>query len=86
MTTDRTMTDLGMSSIIDTDVFLQVMRENINKDLLRAAQPVLDEALESIEKELRKKLGSIVISMIDSNFNIDRHGSDIRILVRQERQ
>lgn len=70
-------------SIINQDVFLEHLKKKINVSMVGAAEPIIQKALEDIESEMRQKLASIVVSLIKVDFNCERSGKDLKILVKQ---
>lgn len=73
------------TSLINTDVAMKVLSARINDELLSCAEPLVVEALASIEKRLRKELGSLLISVVEQSYSIERSGNDLRITVRGNR-
>lgn len=72
-----------MASIINEGAFRESILKQLNADLLAAAEPILQEALKKIEVEMRAKMASRLIAYMDSNFHFERHGHDIRVVVKQ---
>lgn len=77
---------MGIStSLINEEYFKQKLVQDLNKALTDAAEPVLQEALNKIERTMREKLASYVVSFIENEFIVERYGQDIRILVKHDR-
>lgn len=78
------------STILNTDVLMLKIREAMNKEMAAAAEPIiqkaLDEAKKEIEVAMRKKMGSMLIAVIDNNFRMERMGTDLHIIVHQEKK
>lgn len=71
------------TKLINESVLASLIKEEINEAMLSAAEPAIQEALKTIEQKMREQMGSKIISLIDSNFVLDRMGHDIRILIKQ---
>lgn len=72
-----------MSKFINDAQFCRHLKEVMNEELIAAAEPVIAEAIAKVEVELRKRLGTMLIAMIDQNFTMDRIGPDLRIVIKQ---
>lgn len=70
-------------SIIDEEQFLKHLKKHFNDAMIRAAEPLIEEALKKIEAEMKKELGSYLIGFIDSNLVMERMGTDLRIIINQ---
>lgn len=70
-----------MASIINDELFAQQMRQVLNDEMLRAAEPVLQKALKDIETEMRKKLAALVVGVVDRSYRLSRDGQSIVIRV-----
>lgn len=77
-------------TILNTDLLMLQIRETINKEMAAVAEPIIQKALDQAAKELevamRKTMASCLISVIDRNFSMEHHGTDLRILVHQEKK
>ena len=71
------------TNFIDTEAFSKYLLQNINKQMLEAAEPILQEALKKLEIRMREKLATNIISLIEQNYSVERCGNDIRIMVSQ---
>lgn len=69
---------------INSENMLRELKERMNEELMAAADPIIKKAVEDAEKEMRKRLASMFVALIDQNFSIERHGYDLRILVQRE--
>lgn len=67
---------------IDSGNMLLALKEQMNAEMMKAAEPVIRKAAEDAEKEMRKRLGAMFIAMIDKDFCMDRHDTDLRILIK----
>lgn len=72
---------MATSTFINEDRLLEHLRQECKQDMIAAAEPAIQTAMKEIETRLREKLGSIVISMIDSSFDVMRDGKNLRITV-----
>jgi len=72
------------STIINADVFLAHLKAKLNTEMLAAAEPVLQEAMEKVEFEMRKKLSSYLIAMIDGQIDIMRSGTLLQITIKRD--
>ena len=58
--------------------------EKLNEGMLEASEPVLEKALQDIEKTMRQKLGSMVVAFLDESFEIDNMEHTLRILIKHD--
>lgn len=75
------MSDKSFLTFIDDDRFARHLKNECREGMIAAAEPAIQDAMKEIEKRLRQKVASIVIGMIDADFNLERHGHDLRITV-----
>lgn len=71
------------TSLINHDAFTKYLHENLNKEMLAAAEPFINVALERAEAEMRRKLAQSLISVIEQSFSVERFGTDLRIIVKR---
>jgi hypothetical protein len=71
---------------LNDERFLEGLKRKLNADMLSAAEPVLQKALVDAEKKMRESLASNVVAFLDHSFSVERYGSDLRILVKHERE
>lgn len=55
----------------------------LNRQMLEAAEPIIQEALKRIEREMRQALAARLIGLIESNMYFERYGTDLRIVIKQ---
>lgn len=55
----------------------------LNRQMLEAAEPIIQEALKRIEREMRQALAARLIGLIESNMSFERYGTDLRIVIKQ---
>ena len=72
------------ATLINPDEALRILREKINKEMIAAAEPFIQEALVRSEKAMRERLGSLIISYIDQSFSVERMGTDLRIIIKRD--
>lgn len=72
-----------MSAYIDGPSFLRSLQEEMNRQMLAAAEPVIQKAVQEVERAMRQRLGAMVIGLIEKSVEVDRFGPDLRILVKQ---
>lgn len=59
--------------------FVRAMKEQLNAEMLRAAEPVIKRALEEVESAMRKALAARLVGMVDSSVSFERYGNTLRI-------
>ena len=57
----------------------------MNEEMLKVAEPVIEEALKKIESEMRLKLGGMVIGLIDHYMECESNRDTIRITIRKDK-
>lgn len=72
--------------ISNPDNALKLLREQLNDELLHAAEPVIQQAVHEFEKLVRKRLAEHVIRQIDQEYSVERFGDILRIEVGFDRQ
>jgi len=75
-----------MAFLLNEEAFVREMEQLIKVEMESAAEPIIQKALIDIEKELRKGLAKVVVGAIESSFNVERYGQDLRIMVYNERK
>lgn len=73
------------SDWINSEKLMLDLKDKLNIEMQAAAEPVIRKAVEEAEKEMRKRLAEMFIAIIDSNFSVERMGTDLRILVMRGR-
>jgi formate dehydrogenase maturation protein FdhE len=61
---------------------LRVLKEQMNADLTKAAEPEIQRALAEVEKVMRQRLASHLIALLDRQFDMRRNGEDLVITLR----
>ncbi len=72
------------STLLNNEYAAEILKREMNKEMIAAAEPVIKEALGEVEKVMRKKLASMVIAYLDNYIEVDRTGQTIRILVKHD--
>lgn len=52
-------------SIINSEVFFEHLRLQLNEQMMKAAEPLIAEALAKIELEVRTKLAACLIGLVE---------------------
>ena len=70
------------TQLFSTEHFAEAFRKKLVEDLLSAAQPILEEAVEKARVEMRKRLAVKVVGLIDQSYQLERDGINLRITVK----
>lgn len=70
---------------INEENMLAGLKEQMNAELMAAAEPVIRKAVEEAEKEMRRKLATMFVSLINQSFSIQRNATDLYIRVENIR-
>lgn len=62
----------------------KILKDKLNRDMRKAAEPVIAKALDEIEKVMRDRLASTIVSYLETYIEVDRYGRDLRIIVKHE--
>ncbi len=74
------------TNILDREEFSRFFKEELNASMSRVAEPILEKALEDMERTMREQMAQKLISLIENDFVVERMGHDIRITVRQAKR
>ena len=74
---------MSMFKVNDPGNALSQLQHHLNDAMLKAAEPIIQKALQDIEREMREKLAQKVIALLRNDWSVDRLGSDLRIVVHQ---
>lgn len=67
-----------------SDEFLgRVIKEHLQSELSKAAEPIVQEALAKFEVDIRKRVATVVLAAVEGGYSMERMGPDIRITVRR---
>lgn len=72
-----------MSLIINEQALLNLLREKLNADMLKAAEPIIQQALADIEEEMRRAIVPRLVSVLEGNLDMYRDRRDLVIRLRQ---
>ncbi len=70
-------------SLLNSDAIYQILTERINEEMIKAAEPIISDALKEIEYKMREKLGAIVIAHIENYMEIEKYGQTLKIVIKQ---
>jgi hypothetical protein len=73
------------STWVNSENMLAGLKEKMNAEMMAAAEPVIKNAAEAAEKEMRKRLGAMFVALLDQTFSMERMGNDLRILVKHDK-
>lgn len=73
-----------MAKIHTEENFDVLLKEALNHAMLKAAEPIIQQALRDAEREMREKLAQRLIGLIEQNISIQRMGRDLVIHLKQE--
>ena len=81
----KTGEELSMATtLLNTDRALEILKAQMNKEMIEAGKPIIEKALSDIESVMRKKLGSMIVAYLDNYMEIERKGDVLRILIKHE--
>lgn len=72
-----------MASIFNEENLLAEIAMKVNQEMMKAAEPIIQKAIEDAEKDMRKQLGAMLIGLINQSFSMTRHGTIIEIRLDQ---
>jgi hypothetical protein len=70
--------------LINQDAFLARLSDQLNEELVAAAEPVVQQAVKDAEAAIRKRLGVAVVGLLEQYYRVERHGQELRITVRHD--
>jgi len=74
-----------VTTFINSDLLLKHLREQLNAQMAAAAEPLIKEAVEKIEREMRVNLASNLISLIEGQVHLYDNTSHLAIHINKER-
>ncbi len=74
-----------MATMINVDLMLARLKAELAEEMAKAAEPVILKAVEEAEKEIRKRLGLMFISLLDQSYSVERDGNYLRIIIQHDR-
>lgn len=72
-----------MENLINFEEFEKFFTTGLNEAMTEAAEPIIQKAIQDIEKEMREVMAKSLIAMVQNNFSIERMQNDIKIIVKQ---
>ena len=73
----------GMSApLIHADNAIARLKAEMNIEMQRAAEPVIQEAVAEAEKAIRYRVAAMCVSLIDKEFSVQRSGTNLLIHVK----
>jgi len=69
-------------SMINIESFKKNLGVTLTKEMLEAAEPILQKALSDMEHAMRKDLARMVTGMIESSYDISQNGTLLLIRVQ----
>lgn len=73
-----------MATFINEKAFVAEFSELLKKEMMRAAEPIIQKALLDIQQQMRTRLASVILSASDF-YSVETMGREIRIIVRMEK-
>jgi len=70
-----------MASIINYDELVKALKERMNQEIVKAVEPVIHKAVADAEKEIRKRIGEMAISLLETSYDARRDGRELLIRV-----
>ncbi len=71
-----------MATTIDMEDVCKRMSLAVVNELTKAAEPFIKDVLSEIETQLRKRVGEMVVNTINSNYEMERLGTNLIIKVK----
>lgn len=66
------------------DPFLKGMRDALQTEMTKALEPAIKNAVAEIEKDMRERLGAMVIRLLEKHYEITTDRDKLVIVVRRE--
>jgi hypothetical protein len=70
-----------MATTSSQGTFEKSLLDALNAQLLRDAEPLLQDAIKHVEFELRRNLAANVISLLETSYSCERNGNILAIRV-----
>lgn len=67
--------------MINAEDWFRGLAAHIQQEMIKAAEPLIEAALDEARKHMRKRVAEIAVGVIDHSYAMDRHGADLRIIV-----
>jgi len=72
-------------ALVNQDYVIPILKKQLETELNELLKPIVAEATKKAEQEIQKALGRICIGLLDTQFSVERFGTDLRILVKYEK-
>ena len=72
---------MSTTLLLNPDNTLKALKSQLNAELTKAAEPVIQRALIEAEHEMRQRLAVHLVAMIDRSYSLERHGDRLTIVV-----
>lgn len=69
-------------SIIDPDFFLARMKEELQRDMIAAAEPLILATMIQLEKKVRETIAKAVLIQVNSSYEAHRNENFLHIKVK----
>ena len=69
---------------MDHDNFIDAIGRAMQDELTKALEPMIRESIDKIEKDMRERLGLMVIRLIETSYSVQQDRQEILITVRRE--
>ncbi len=73
------------TGLLNTDRALEIIKDGMNEEMIKVAEPIIEDALKKIESEMRLKLGGMVIGLIDHYMECETNRDTIRITIKKDK-
>lgn len=67
---------------LELNEFQRILTTTLTAELRKCAEPLIEEAVKDAEKALRKRIGELVLGMIDTSYELSKDGDVLKIEVR----
>jgi predicted metal-dependent RNase len=74
-----------MKGFINQDAFVQQLAIELKEEMIVAAEPLIAEAMEAFEKQIRAIVAQKVMGLIELNYKAERRENHIVIEILQEK-
>lgn len=77
---------MALSTIINPESLLAHLRATLTKEMQEAAEPLVREAAEKIERAMRQRLAEMVVAMVRTDVDVFNDGRNLMIRIQQEKK
>lgn len=70
-----------MAQIINTDAFLNQLQAGLHAEMMAAAEPLLEKALDQMRAEMRKRLAAMLVGYLETTYSVERNHDMLYIKV-----